>query len=163
MPDSPELTDAETIQRRSAFQAMQEPRRPAHWGVDLDPARRPGVPMMRTDPQPWPNTIYPPERQSGEPASPRHGRSNKPMPPVFGTALPMRGAAGWIRRFSGRYPDHFPRYWLLKLLADRVESWGHRARTLLPIALPVAVVGLALSRRQRRRRRGFLLRAFDWS
>jgi hypothetical protein len=145
-PQQPIVTTPETVQRRSAYQSLQPVTRPEHWGVDRDPARRPGVPMMRTDPQPLPNTRFPPERQPGKPSSPMHGRPNKPMPPVFGTAVPLRGLSGAIRRLAYRYPDHYPRHWLLKMLGDRVDSWGHRARRYLPIALPLAVVAFVLRR-----------------
>jgi hypothetical protein len=145
-PD-PVVTDAATIQRRSGYQALQRPRRPAHWGVDRDPARRPGVPMMRADPRPFPNARFPPERQPGEPASPRHGRPNKQLPPVFGTALPLRGLSGLVRKRAYRYADHFPRHWLLMMLGDRVDAWSHRARKLAPVVLPVAALALFLRRR----------------
>ena len=85
MNRTPEVTTPEVIQRRSGYQSMQPVRRPEYWGVDLDPARRPGVPMERTTPEPMLNTRFPLERQPGKPAVPMHGRSNKTMPPVFGT------------------------------------------------------------------------------
>lgn len=131
MDPTPAPTTPERVQQR----------RPEYWGVDLDPARRPGVPMMRKDPQPLPNTRFPPERQPGEPSSPKHGRPNKPMPPVFGTAIPPRGLSGAIRKLAYRYPDHYPRHWLLMMLGDRVDSWGTRVRRLLPVAVPLAVLG----------------------
>lgn len=137
MDPTPEVTSPEQIQERSGYQSLQPVRRPEHWGVDLEPSRRPGVPMMR-DPQPWPNTRYPPERQPGTPSAPKHGRPNKPMPPVFGTAVPLRGLSGMIRRLAYRYPDHSPRHWVLMLLGDRVDSWEHRARRYLPLALLLA-------------------------
>jgi hypothetical protein len=130
------------VQQKSGYQAIQEPRKPPYAGVDLDPARRPGVPRMRKDPRPWPNTLYPPERQPGEPAVPKHGRPNKPMPPVFGTAVPLHGLSGAIRKLAYRYPDHYPRHWLLKMLGDRVDSWGHRARRIMPVALPLVALGV---------------------
>jgi hypothetical protein len=144
-PD-PVVTDADTILRRPGYQALQRPQRPPHWGVDRDHARRPGVPMMKTEPRPFPHTRFPPERQAGEPAAPKHGRPNRPMPPVFGTALPLRGLAGVIRRLACRYPDHSPRHWLLKMLGDRVDSWSHRARKALPVVLPAAALALLLRR-----------------
>jgi hypothetical protein len=144
-PD-PVVTTPELIQRRSGYQALEPVKRPPHWGVDRDPARRPGVPMMRTDPQPLPNARFPPERQRGTPASPRHGRPNKPMPPVFGTALPPRGLSGAIRKLAYRYPDHKPRHWLLKMLGDRVDSWTTRARRLLVFAVPIAAIALIFRR-----------------
>ncbi|MFP2905015.1 hypothetical protein ACLESD_08165 [Pyxidicoccus sp. 3LFB2] len=137
---TPEVTSPETIQRRSGFQSMQPVTRPPWWGVDLDHSRRPGVPSHR-EPQPFPNTRFPLERQPGVPASPMHGRTNKQMPPVFGTSTPLRGLSGAIRRFAYSKPDHYPSHWLLKLLGDKVDSLEYRAKKVLPFALPLA--GLA--------------------
>ncbi len=153
MNDLPEVTSVETIQRRSAYQSMQEVTRPPYWGIDRDPSRRPGNPMVRKDPRPLPNTHFPPEQQQGEPTAPRHGRPNKPMPPVFGTAIPLRGLSGAIRKLAYRYPDHYPRHWLLKLLGDRVDSWEHHWRRYSLVALPLVVAAMAMSRASRRRRR----------
>jgi hypothetical protein len=142
---TPEVTSPEAVQRRSTDQALQRIERPTYWGVDRDPARRPGVPMMR-DPQPFPNTRFPPERQPGTPSAPLHGRPNKRMPPVFGTAVPLHGLSGLVRRRAYYYPDHAPRHWLLMMLGDRVDSWTHRARRYLPVALPLAAVFLFFRR-----------------
>jgi hypothetical protein len=143
MNPTPEVTTPEKIQEKSGYQSMQPVKRPEYWGVDLDPARRPGVPMMRI-PQPWPNARFPPERQPGKPASPMHGRPNKPMPTVFGTAVPLRGLSGLVRRLAYRYPDHYPRHWLLKMLGDRVDSWTYHARKyLLPLAAVALVIRIA--------------------
>ncbi|MBI5547715.1 MAG: hypothetical protein HY901_27855 [Deltaproteobacteria bacterium] len=144
----PELASAETIKRHSAYQALQPIRRPTFWGVDLDPSVRPGVPMMSPDPKPWPHTNYPPERQAGRPSSPKHARPNMPMPPVFGTAVPLRGLSGVVRLLAYRYPDHSVRHWGLLLVGDRVDSWSQRVRRYWPLALPLAAV--LLSRRHAR-------------
>jgi len=145
MESTPELSTPETIQKRSGYQSMQPVKRPEYWGVDLDPSRRPGVPMER-EPRPWPNTRFPPERQPGEPAAPMHGRPNKTMPPVFGTSTPLKGVSGAVRKFAYSLPDHYPSHWLLMMLGDRVDSWGTRVRRALPVVLPFAVLGF-LARR----------------
>ena len=113
--------------------------------VDLDPANRPGVPKERA-PQPWPNSRPMPKRMTSAPSTPRHGRPNKPMPPVYGTAVPPRGLSGAIRKAAYRVPDHRVKHWMLLLLADRVQSWGLRVRRMLSIALPAAALAL-LARR----------------
>ena len=120
-------------------------RRPPVPAVDLDRARRPGVPKERP-PQPWPNSVPAPERMRARPSSPRHGRSGKPMPPVYGTAVPPRGLSGLVRRAAYRFPDHGARHWLLLLRADRVQSWGRRARTILWVVAPAAAVALVVRR-----------------
>jgi hypothetical protein len=132
------------------------PSPPPGAGVDLDPARRPGVPRER-EPRPWPHTRYPPVRMEGEPAVSLHGRPGKRMPPVFSTALPLRGVSGRIRALGYRYPDHRLRHWLLILAGDRVESAGARITGLARMAAPglLAVLGMRVlgMRRARKRRR----------
>jgi hypothetical protein len=64
------------------------------------------------------------------------------MPPVFGTAVPPRGLSGAIRLLAYRLPDHYPSHWFLLMIGDRVDSWGYRVRRLLPVALPLAALGL---------------------
>jgi hypothetical protein len=145
--DEPVVTSVEAARTREAYQSAQPVTRPAWWGVDRDRARRPGVPMMRP-PAPWPHTRFPPARQQGEPSSPMHGRPNKRPPPVFGTAVPLHGLSGAVRRLAYRYPDHDPAHWLLKMLGDRVDSWSLRARRALPLVVP-AVAALLLLRRAR--------------
>jgi hypothetical protein len=141
MDPTPQVTSIDDVQDRSGYKSIQPPRRPPYWGVDLDPARRPGVPRLR-DPQPWPNTRYPPERQSGQPAVPKHGRPNKPFPPVFGTSCPLRGLSGAIRTMAYQLPDHRTTHWVLMMLGDRVESWGTRVRRAGAIVLPLAALAL---------------------
>jgi hypothetical protein len=120
-------------------------REPPFEAVDLDRSRRPGVPMQRP-PQPWPNSRFPPKRMTAPPAAPRHGRPGRQTPPVYGTAVPLRGLSGVIRRAAYRHPDHEVRHWLLLLLGDRVDSWETRARRVLPVALPLAALGFVASR-----------------
>ncbi len=147
-PPQVPVAHPDVVRRRAAYQALEPVVRPAHWGVDLDRRRRPGVPRERP-PAPWPHTRFPPEQQRGRPSSPLHGRPNKQLPPVFGTAVPLHGLSGLVRRLGYHYPDHYPRHWLLELLGDRVDSWSHRLRRLAPWALAGAAA-LALLRRTRR-------------
>jgi len=126
-----------------------EPTHTSEQAVDLDWARRPGVPRERT-PAPWPNTRYPPTPQHGKPAAPLHGRKGKSMPPVYGTAMPLNGLPGLIRKVAYRYPDHWLRHWLMLLFADRVDSWRTHAKRLGKVAVPaMAVLALAKALRAR--------------
>lgn len=112
-------------------------------GIDLDPARRPGVPRMH-DPRPLPNALYPPEHQRSDATVFMHGRPHKTFPPVFGTSVPPAGVSGRVRRAAYRYPDHHMRHWTMLLLADRIDVWEHRALRLLRVAAP-ALGALALA------------------
>ncbi|HZH04174.1 MAG TPA: hypothetical protein VEY30_10335 [Myxococcaceae bacterium] len=149
MQSRPRVSTAEQVQKKSGYQSLQPTDRPPFADADLDMARRPGVPQERNPPHPFPNTRFPPERQAGVPASPKHGRPNKPLPPVFGTSTPLRGLSGVIRRFAAHYPDHAPRHWLLKLLGDRVDFVESRARRALPYAAAIALLGVAVQLRRR--------------
>jgi hypothetical protein len=113
--------------------------------VDLEPARRPGVPEERP-PRPWPNTRFPPERMRVPPSVPMHGRPNKHMPPVYGTAVPLHGLSGMIRKAAYRYPDHVATHWLLLMFGDRVESWGTRAGRIAKVAAPIAIAAVLAAR-----------------
>jgi hypothetical protein len=83
---------------------------------------------------------------TARPSVPKHGRPGKPMPPVYGTAIPLRGLSGVVRRAAYRRPDHDVSHWLLLLLGDRVDSWTTRARRVLPVAVP-AIALLLVGRR----------------
>jgi len=82
-----------------------------------------------------------PERQHERPELTRRVQLGR-LTPVFGSAQPPRGIAGSIRRAAYRIPEHKARHWMLLLLADRTEVLAHRARKVLPIAVPA--VGLWL-------------------
>ena len=112
-------------------------------GVDLDPARRPGVPRMHA-PEKLPHTRFPPERQRSRATVFMHGRPHQTFPPVFGTAVPPKGLSGLVRRAAYRYPDHYTRHWTMLLFADRVDLWEHRARKALRLAAPALVALVAV-------------------
>ncbi len=113
--------------------------------MDLAPERRPGVPEERP-PQPWPNTRVPPARMQAPSSVPKHGRPGKQMPPVYGTAVPLHGLSGAIRKGACRYPDHVATHWLLLLLGDRVDAWGAHAWRAAKVAAPVALAAVLAGR-----------------
>lgn len=111
--------------------------------VDADPSQRPGVPQER-QPEPWPNSRFPIEPMRAKSSVPPHGRPGKRMPPVFSTAVPLRGLSGVIRKAAYRYPDHVARHWLLLLTADRVDSAERRLGRAMGLVGPALAVGLLL-------------------
>ncbi len=106
-------------------------RRIPGWGADLDPADRPSYPR-ELDLRPEDNGAHweLPERQPElEPRerSIEHGM----LPPVFGTAAPLRGLAGAIRRYAyARYSEGRAAHWLLLVLGDRVDAATHHLTSL---------------------------------
>ena len=99
------------------------------WGSDLDPADRPSVPRERTDLPNGADWEFP-ERQH---IVGRRERSieHAQLPPVFGTAQPLHGVSGIIRRLAyDRFSEGRTAHWLLLVLGDRVEAAGSHLRSL---------------------------------
>lgn len=90
------------------------------WGIDLDPAVRPGIPrdkarMIGAD------QLYPPFEQQVPHhkifQSTEHGR----LTPVFGTSCPPRGLSGLLRAQAYKMSEGMVRHWLLLVTADRID------------------------------------------
>ena len=91
------------------------------WGVDLDPADRPSVPRERFDPAlagaHWEFPERQPERRPRE-----RSIEHATLTPAFGTAQPVRGLSGAMRKVAyRRYSEGRAAHWLLLLAADRVD------------------------------------------
>lgn len=100
------------------------------WGADLDPADRPSYPKELTL-TPEDNGAHWdfPERQP-EPYPRERSIEHTMLPPVFGTAQPLSGLSGRIRRFAyRRFSEGRAAHWLLLVLGDRVDSTGSHLRS----------------------------------
>lgn len=112
------------------------------WGVDRDPARRPGVPMEA-----------PPRKADGVhwDAIPRQTarrrvlkrRNLDRLTPVFGTGPAPKALSGLLRRLGYAIPQQMPVHWLTLLLADRVDRVESRVGSL--VARPRGLLGLLLA------------------
>jgi hypothetical protein len=88
------------------------------WGVDLDPADRPSYPkeLFQDTGAHWDF----PDRQ--QPVGFREkSTEHKFLTPVFGTAQPLRGLSGAIRRYAYTFSEGRTAHWLLLLAGDRVD------------------------------------------
>ena len=99
------------------------------WGVDLDPRDRPSVPKLQFQQDltgaHWELPDQQPERQPRE-----RSIEHAALTPVFGTAQPLHGVSGAIRRLAyDRYSEGRLAHWLLLVLGDRVEAWGSHVRS----------------------------------
>ncbi|WP_314427229.1 hypothetical protein [uncultured Microbacterium sp.] len=100
------------------------------WGADTAPEHRRTWQQLDDIGDTGAHWVFP-DRQPGG-----HGRERSiehgMMPPVFGTAQPLHGLSGAIRRFAY---DHFSETkntrWLLLVVGDRVESVGAHVRSLV--------------------------------
>ena len=99
------------------------------WGVDLDPADRPGVPRERFDPGASGAHWSFPDRQ--EEKRPRERSiEHKFLTPVFGTSCPPKGASGVVRKLAyRRFSEARAAHWLLLIAADRIDAWESHLRS----------------------------------
>lgn len=115
--------------------------------ADLPAQERPGVPMEHA-----PQALTPAAPQQIERQRPRrgviHGRG-RPMTPVFGTAQPLSGISGILRRIAYNVRETRARHWMLLLMADRVDVMEHRIAKLVKVLaiVPAGVAGVVLALR----------------
>ena len=112
-------------------------------GADLAPDERPGIPMEH---QARPLTPTAPEQI--EHMRPRRGLTHRKelrsMTPVFGTAQPLHGLSGMLRRAAYSTRETRARHWMMLLLADRVNVLEHRIAKLVKILALVPVGAAAI-------------------
>ncbi len=104
------------------------------WGADAGVEKRPRVPEERHPPRPLVDVSGVPVQQMGRPSAKSRHRA---LAPVYGTAVPLRGLSGVIRRIAYEVPDYKPRRWMLLMLADRVDVMEHNA---LPLTLGLGAI-----------------------
>ena len=98
------------------------------WGVDLDPADRPSNPKLQYPASTGAHWDFP-DRQPGAEGRER-SVEHAFVTPVFGTAQPLHGVSGAIRRFAyERYSEGRNGHWLLLIAGDRVDAWGAHLRS----------------------------------
>jgi hypothetical protein len=97
--------------------------------VDASPALRPGVPM-EAEPELAEGAAVVIREQPGA-ASHLHRAALDRATPVFGTAQPLRGLSGMLRRRAYAIPEHRARHWMLLMGADRVDVLEDRLGSAL--------------------------------
>jgi hypothetical protein len=98
------------------------------WGADLDPADRPSHPKLQYPADTGAHWDFP-ERQPGAEGRER-SIEHAFVTPVFGTAQPLHGLSGAIRRLAyGRFSEGRLAHWLLLIVGDRVDAWGSHLRS----------------------------------
>ncbi|SMH27605.1 hypothetical protein SAMN06295885_0003 [Rathayibacter oskolensis] len=100
------------------------------WGADLDHADRPAFPRESFDLPP--SGAHWAKPSPMDPAGYRERSiEHLELPPVFGTAQPLHGVSGAIRRFAyERFSEGRSVHWLLLILGDRVDATGAHLRSL---------------------------------
>jgi hypothetical protein len=102
------------------------------WGSDLDLADRPSVPKLSREAGAATGAHW--EKPSQQPGGAGRERSieHAHLTPVFGTAQPLRGLAGVVRRYAyRRYSEGRLAHWMLLVLGDRLDVATHRVTDAL--------------------------------
>ena len=99
------------------------------WGADLDPADRPSHPKLHYAPKSTGAHWRFPDRQPGAEGRER-SIEHAFVTPVFGTAQPLHGPSGLIRRLAyRRFSEGRLAHWLLLIAGDRVDAWISHVRS----------------------------------
>jgi hypothetical protein len=100
------------------------------WGADLDPAVRPSFPREQPGIQTGAHWDLP-EQQNHDDGRREKSVEHERLTPVYGTAQPLRGLAGRIRRLAyDRYSEGQTAHWLLLVAGDRVDAASAHVRSL---------------------------------
>jgi hypothetical protein len=114
---------------RSLETAEQLRARIPGWGADLNPADRPSHPKLQYAPESTGAHWRFPDRQPGSEGRER-SIEHAFVTPVFGTAQPLHGPSGLIRRLAyTRFSEARLAHWLLLMAGDRVDAWGSHLRS----------------------------------
>jgi hypothetical protein len=130
-PAVPDLPTPYVPDRRRARETPDQLRaRIPGWGADLDPADRPSYPRVRYDPDATGAHWRFPDRQPGAEGRER-SVEHAFVTPVFGTAQPLHGVSGAVRRLAYRnFSEGRLAHWLLLVVGDRIDAWGAHLRAL---------------------------------
>ncbi len=125
----PDIPSAYVRDKRTAPPSREELRaRIPGWGADLDPADRPSSPKLQYPADSGAHWTFP-ERQPGAEGRER-SIEHAFVTPVFGTAQPLHGVSGAIRRLAyERFSEGRNAHWLLLIAGDRVDAWGSHLRS----------------------------------
>jgi hypothetical protein len=152
----PDIPSAYVRDKRTPPPTREELRaRIPGWGADLDPADRPSHPKLQYPADTGAHWDFPERQPGGE------GRERSVehafVTPVFGTAQPLRGASGAVRRYAyRRFSEGRTAHWLLLIAGDRIDAWGSHLRSFASGHPDVPATGLRseLTRGGLRARRG---------
>ena len=99
------------------------------WGVDVNPQDRPSYPKEKENLETGAHWDFP----ESQPVYGFREKSteHKFMTPVFGTAQPLRGLSGAIRRYAYTFSEGRTAHWLLLMAGDRVDFLESRIIALL--------------------------------
>jgi hypothetical protein len=171
MADNSDIPSAYVRDKRTPPPSREELRaRIPGWGADLDPADRPSHPKLQYAPDTTGAHWDFPERQP-EKWPRERSIEHAFVTPVFGTAQPLKGVSGKVRRLSyDRFSEARIAHWMLLIAGDRIDALGAHARSLASLRPdnPITQTGIraefthhGLESRRSRTRADRLIQAID--
>ncbi|MGY2079648.1 hypothetical protein [Modestobacter sp. SYSU DS0657] len=138
----PDIPTAYVRDKRTAPPSREELRaRIPGWGADLDPADRPSHPKLQYPADTGAHWDFP-DRQPGS-AGRERSIEHAFVTPVFGTAQPLHGLSGAIRRLAyDRFGEGRLAHWLLLIAGDRVDAWESHLRSFASARPDVPATGV---------------------
>ena len=129
----PDVPSAYVRDKRTPPPSREELRaRIPGWGADLDPADRPSYPKLQYPADTGAHWEFP-DRQPGAEGRER-SIEHAFVTPVFGTAQPLHGLSGAIRRLAYvRFSEGRLAHWVLLIAGDRVDAWGSHLRSFVTL------------------------------
>jgi hypothetical protein len=111
------------------------------WGADLDPADRPSHPKLQRGLDTGAHWEFPDRQPGGE--GREHSIEHAFVTPVFGTAQPLSGLSGVVRRLAyARFSEGRLAHWLLLVVGDRIDAAEHRVRSFASTRPDVPATGV---------------------
>ncbi|OII04263.1 hypothetical protein [Curtobacterium sp. MCBA15_008] len=102
------------------------------WGSDLDPADRPSVPKLSRSAGAATGAHWEVPAQQPGAAGRERSIEHAHVTPVFGTAQPLRGVPGAVRRLAyARFSEGRLAHWMLLVVGDRLDVGVHRVTDAL--------------------------------
>jgi hypothetical protein len=98
------------------------------WGADLNPKDRPSEPKLRQDLLTGAHWDFPDRQPEKWPRE--RSIEHRFLTPVFGTAQPLGGISGILRRYAYKFSEGRAAHWMMLLYADRVDAAEHHVRSL---------------------------------
>ncbi len=138
----PEIPSAYVRDKRTPTESREQLRaRIPGWGADLDPADRPSYPKLQYPADTGAHWDFPERQPEKEPRE--RSIEHAFVTPVFGTAQPLKGLSGAIRRLAyRRFSEGRLAHWLLLIVGDRVDAWGHHLRSFASARPDVPATGV---------------------
>jgi hypothetical protein len=93
------------------------------WGIDEDPANEPTYPMKKYTGDDHNRLNYERPEQQPETTEVLHSNERPSVSSVFGTAVPLSGLSGFLRRLAFRYSESSFGHWIPLIFADRINIW----------------------------------------